>query len=598
MGIQTGRMGQAWLLSTALLLLAIARGCSKLVITPEAAHLVILKGEQLHLRCHDDAESSRGRVRWIREKGRRIEGELKEPEASVILLNFTQTQHMGNYTCENTETREKSFIYVYVKDFSGGAFVRRMVNDLQVRKGEDITLPCLVTDPAVRQLSLQTCNGSSLPATLSYITHPQGGITIRNVSKSYEGCYLCAGVLDGKDVKSSQYNLVVRLVPETVPVISLSRTENMILIQDQEFKLSCSSININHDFDLRWSIPSEVKPEKSQKSNIQPGSGEYQRSITLWIKSVKMNDTGVYRCNARNEKGTSVAAVNLEVYESGFINLTEGEDQVVEVREGESLTLAVEMTSYPKPTDLYWTYNNQELKNTSEHVITLYNQQYRYISELRLVRVHGSEGGVYTFSASHDYASVNHSFIVHVLCKPAIVSQEGPLDGQVRCVASGYPVPKISWYYCELPHTRCSHLVNATQADEEVAMVTVSGPEFGRSEVESRLNITKGKFHTLECVANTQGEQAFTLYEVMRWCWSADPLKRPTFKKLLERTELLLSESTKHDYLNLSTSGSCEVFIPPGLQRAQRLSSVGSSTASTQPLLLATNDVFLEQHSI
>jgi len=46
-------------------------------------------------------------------------------------------------------------------------------------------------------------------------------------------------------------------VPETVPVISLSRMENVILIQDQGFELTCSSVNINHDFYLNWSIPLE-----------------------------------------------------------------------------------------------------------------------------------------------------------------------------------------------------------------------------------------------------------------------------------------------------------------------------------------------------
>lgn len=61
---------------------------------------------------------------------------------------------------------------------------------------------------------------------------------------------------------------------------------------------------------------------------------------------------------------------------------------------------------------------------------------------------------------------------------------------------------------------RCSLLLNATQADEDVAVVTVSGSEFGRSEVESRLNISKGKFHTLECVAKTQGEHAYTLFSI------------------------------------------------------------------------------------
>uniref|UniRef100_A0A8C1TFG6 receptor protein-tyrosine kinase n=1 Tax=Cyprinus carpio TaxID=7962 RepID=A0A8C1TFG6_CYPCA len=811
---------------------------------------------------------------------------LKEDGASVILLSSTQVQHMGRYTCENTQTEEKSSIYIYVKGgfqcaYSENPFVRSMLDGLLVREGENGTLACLVTDPAVTHLSLLPCTGSALPAGLTYIADPQKGITIRNVSKAFEGCYICAGEMDEKPVKSSQYNLVVRLAP----------IQHIRMI----YEGSC-----------------DTKDWSSDVENLH-----------------------------------------------GFINLTEGEDSVMEVREGESLTLSVEMTSYPRPTKVYWTYNNQQLKNTSEHVITLHNQQY---SELRLVRVHESEGGIYTFSAYHMYASVNQSFTVHVICKPVIVSQEGPVDGQVRCVASGYPVPKISWYYCEPPHARCSHLLNATQADEEFTLVTVSGAKFGRSEVESRLNVTKGKFHTLECVATTQGEQAYTLfsirertvphklftpllscvvstavllsfflvvllykymqkpkyeihwkvidsfdgnnytyidptqlpydpkwefprerlrfgkilgsgafgkvvaatayglcsadtvttvavkmlkpsahstekealmselkvlsfignhinivnllgactvggptlviteyccygdllnflrrkrdaffssktgdgyyknllsqiqegtdngympmrsyqkrsnqtewcddkddlsldtedllsfsyqvakgmdfltskncihrdlaarnvlltqgrvakicdfglarditrdssyvlrgnarlpvkwmspeslfacvytfesdvwsygillweifslgntpypgipvgstfykmiqdgyrmsepefapsevYEVMRWCWSADPLKRPTFKKLVERTEHLLSEITKRDYLNLSTSGSCEVFVPPDLQRAQRLSSVGSSTASTQPLLQATNDVFLEHQSI
>uniref|UniRef100_A0A8C2ECJ7 Mast/stem cell growth factor receptor n=1 Tax=Cyprinus carpio TaxID=7962 RepID=A0A8C2ECJ7_CYPCA len=955
-------MGRVWFLRTVLLLFALPGGWFKPVITPNATHLVIPKGGQLELSCHDDAEMSK--VRWMREKNRKIDGGLKEDGASVILLSSTQIQHMGRYTCENTQTEEKSSIYIYVKD-SENPFVRSMLDGLLVREGENGTLACLVTDPAVTHLSLLPCTGSALPAGLTYIADPQKGITIRNVSKAFEGCYICAGEMDEKPVKSSQYNLVVRLVPETVPVISLSRIENVILIQGQEFVLNCSTININHDISLSWSIPSEAIANRSQNSNILPGSREYKLSTGLSIESVKMTDSGVYRCVARNEKGVSTAPVNLEVYEHGFINLTEGEDSVMEVREGESLTLSVEMTSYPRPTKVYWTYNNQQLKNTSEHVITLHNQQYRFISELRLVRVHESEGGIYTFSAYHMYASVNRSFTVHVICKPVIVSQEGPVDGQVRCVASGYPVPKISWYYCEPPHARCSHLLNATQADEEFTLVTVSGAKFGRSEVESRLNVTKGKFHTLECVATTQGEQAYTLfsirertvphklftpllscvvstavllsfflvvllykymqkpkyeihwkvidsfdgnnytyidptqlpydpkwefprerlrfgkilgsgafgkvvaatayglcsadtvttvavkmlkpsahstekealmselkvlsfignhinivnllgactvggptlviteyccygdllnflrrkrdaffssktgdgyyknllsqiqpsregtdngympmrsyqkrsnqtewcddkddlsldtedllsfsyqvakgmdfltskncihrdlaarnvlltqgrvakicdfglarditrdssyvlrgnarlpvkwmspeslfacvytfesdvwsygillweifslgntpypgipvgstfykmiqdgyrmsepefapsevYEVMRWCWSADPLKRPTFKKLVERTEHLLSEITKRDYLNLSTSGSCEVFVPPDLQRAQRLSSVGSSTASTQPLLQATNDVFLEHQSI
>lgn len=41
----------------------------------------------------------------------------------------------------------------------------------------------------------------------------------------------------------------------------------------------------------------------------------------------------------------------------------------------------------------------------------------RYVTELRLVRVLGSEGGIYMLSASHEDASVDRSFHVYVNSK-------------------------------------------------------------------------------------------------------------------------------------------------------------------------------------
>eukprot|EP00063_Salmo_salar_P090409 XP_014065244.1 PREDICTED: mast/stem cell growth factor receptor kita-like [Salmo salar] len=85
------------------------------------------------------------------------------------------------------------------------------------------------------------------------------------------------------------------------------------------------------------------------------------------------------------------------------------------------------------------------------------------------------------------------------------------------------------------------------------------------------------------------------IYDMMLSCWSEDPLKRPSFRKLVERTELLLSEDTKNVYLNLSYGA-----VLPDQQRAasHRLSSVSSTTASTQPLLLNTADVFLDYDTV
>uniref|UniRef100_A0AAY4AGS0 receptor protein-tyrosine kinase n=1 Tax=Denticeps clupeoides TaxID=299321 RepID=A0AAY4AGS0_9TELE len=498
-------MGHAWFFSASCLLFTSITGWAGPVITPALPELVVLKGSQLLLRCHDDQE---GVVKWQREKGRRIEGEAEESGAAFITVTSAQVQHMGRYTCRNLQTRNLSSIYVYVKD-SENVFLRSMVNDLLVREGESYTLPCLVTDPAVRHLSLHTCGGEPLPPDLTYTASHQRGVFIANISKGHEGCYICSGQLNEGTVKSSQYILNVLHVPERPPNITLSRRENVILTKGQEFELICSTANVNYDFHVKWNLPKDAV-SCQHSSNIQPGSRSYHRSATLRIKSATVTDSGVYRCEARNERGTTTADVRLDVYERGFITLNDPEEAVFRVREGDSLSLKVQLEAYPSPTALSWAYQGVALKNTSEHIITAHRHGY---SELRLVRVHGFEGGIYTFLAHHKDATVNQSFSVHVICKPVIVHHEGPVNGQVRCVASGYPAPKISWYYCEPPHTRCSLLLNATE-EEEAAMVTVSGSDFGRSQVESRLNISRGNYNTLECVATTEGEEVYTLFSI------------------------------------------------------------------------------------
>ena len=74
---------------------------------------------------------------------------------------------------------------------------------------------------------------------------------------------------------------------------------------------------------------------------------------------------------------------------------------------------------------------------------------------------------------------------------------------------------EITLSLCQ-PLNRCSHLPNATQWESlDVAMVTES--VFGRSEVVSRLNVSKEHthYHTLECVATTEeGEEAYTLFSI------------------------------------------------------------------------------------
>lgn len=86
-----------------------------------------------------------------------------------------------------------------------------MVNVILVRAGENCTIPCLVTDPEVTLLALETCDGRPLPSGVRYQSNLQRGVIITNVRKEFEGCYICVGQLGGVKVASSQYTVDVRL---------------------------------------------------------------------------------------------------------------------------------------------------------------------------------------------------------------------------------------------------------------------------------------------------------------------------------------------------------------------------------------------------
>uniref|UniRef100_A0AAQ5XFH2 receptor protein-tyrosine kinase n=1 Tax=Amphiprion ocellaris TaxID=80972 RepID=A0AAQ5XFH2_AMPOC len=298
----------------------------------------------------------------------------------------------------NTRPINPNFLLSVFRSDPLNAFQRTMVNSILVRTGENCTIPCLVTDPEVALLALETCDGRPMPSGMSYTGNPQRGVIINGARKEYEGCYVCVGQLGGVRVVSSQYTVDVRLAPELRPVITLSQKDTVILRKGERFELTCSSSNVNPDFSLKWDFPS-----------------------------------------------TAVRLMKGFIRDPGPIQ--------AHVKEGESLSLRVEFDAYPEPSSLSWSYNGKRLLNTTEHVITVHRRKY---SELRLVRVLGTEGGIYNFSASHEDASVDHSFHVYVNSKPVIIAQEGPVDGQK-------PKFQIQWKVIESIHGNNYIYIDPTQ---------------------------------------------------------------------------------------------------------------------------------------
>ncbi|XP_076583025.1 mast/stem cell growth factor receptor kita isoform X1 [Chaetodon auriga] len=505
-----------WILLSVFLQLTFDPANTKPTITPAGPHIVISLNAPFELRCQGVKA-----MQWQREERPKVRGEKRVDGMSTLHIPRAQPVHMGRYICLEESSQEKASIYVYVKD-PDNPFRKSMVFNILSREGDAASIPCLATDPSLDNLRLQTCSSEALASGLQFSASLEQGIIIHNTQKAYEGCYVCTGRLREQNVRSHDYYLTVKPVPVAPPVIEMQAPKRVILIRDESLSLTCNTSNVNGEIKLKWVAPpgsgAVWYPQQPAKvdgaSRILTEHFTHVRSATLHIAAVRPEDAGRYQCEAENEKGVSSQSVWLDVYEKGFINLTPTNNRTIQVRSGESLPLNVDMEAYPKPHTFSWSFMGQELRNTTDHVISTHSHEYRHSSELRLVRLKMSEGGVYTFQASNGDASVNHTFTIFVISKPEIVSHEGPVDGQVRCVAEGFPAPRITWYYCEQPYARCSQQVNATQEEQNVITVTLFSPMFGKTEVESRVNISRGRFSTLECVATVEGEQAYTLFSI------------------------------------------------------------------------------------
>lgn len=83
--------------------------------------------------------------------------------------------------------------------------------DIVAAEGDTTVIPCLATNPDMKDLNLQKCDGQSLPNSLRYSASLETGVAVEKVRKEFEGCYICVATLEGVTVKSGRYQLTVRL---------------------------------------------------------------------------------------------------------------------------------------------------------------------------------------------------------------------------------------------------------------------------------------------------------------------------------------------------------------------------------------------------
>ncbi|XP_042372530.1 macrophage colony-stimulating factor 1 receptor 2-like, partial [Plectropomus leopardus] len=227
-------------------------------------------------------------------------------------------RHTGTYRCGYTNQsldHLHTWIHLYVKDPTDPSSVfvtpRRLPD---FKEGEDFLFRCLLTDPSVTNLTLQSedgvrARGRGLPSGMKVTFDPRRGALIQEVQVSFRGHYVCSGWRDGTQFKSKPVHLLVTPRLHRPPSVSVSEDE-VVRLEGETFDVTCRASNPSYFYNLTWTHP-QGEPLRVFES-CSPGSCLRKTSM-LRVPAVRLTDGGTYTCKAFNEAGVATETTHLRV---------------------------------------------------------------------------------------------------------------------------------------------------------------------------------------------------------------------------------------------------------------------------------------------
>uniref|UniRef100_A0A8C2JQW3 receptor protein-tyrosine kinase n=1 Tax=Cyprinus carpio TaxID=7962 RepID=A0A8C2JQW3_CYPCA len=361
----------------------------------------------------------------------------------------TSEVSIGNtfYKCRNKLNVESVLVtdpqILFISPSTSVRYVRK--------EGEDLTLPCLLTDPDATDFTFRMDNGSAVPYGMNVTFDPRKGVLIRNVQPGYNADYICRARIKGVEKVSKIFsiNIIPRL--HFPPYVFLKRSEYVKLV-GEKFQISCTTNNPNFYYNITWT-------HSSRKKSMMQGDRLAIESI-LTIPAVQLSDSGNITCTGQNEAGANSSTTHLLVVDEPYIRLIPKLSSElthrglsIEVNEGNDVDLRVLIEAYPPLISHQWetpTSHNQDEHNISEFYCFFFFFFFwncRYEALLFLKRLNFQETGRYTLHVKSSIKNASITFDIKMYTKPvATVRWENVTT--LSCRSYGYPAPSILWYQC------------------------------------------------------------------------------------------------------------------------------------------------------
>ncbi|XP_075041291.1 hemicentin-2 [Mixophyes fleayi] len=392
----------------------------------ETTSVASLLHGSVELKC-DAKGSPPPSITWFKDK-RPI---VSSPRATYreggrsLQLSRVQLTDAGTYTCRannHVGTVEKFYLLeVYVAPHIDGGGVKPLI--IRAVVGRPLDLECSATGHPPPVLSW--LKDGLMVAERDGLQIKDGGrtLSLAAVTESSRGTFTCVAIsLAGE--QTVHYSLEV-LVP---PKVQIAGGSDHI------------TVTVNDPLDLSCHVSGHPTPRVWWLRNGSPVGDQDGLEIldggrTLAIRLIQSGHAGRYTCKAEGDAGTAEAAVNVLVQELPVVRITGSGSVTANLRE--PVVLECDVSGTPPPSVSWWKDQSQLAANGPK---------------LQIESLSVDDEGVYTCVAVNEAGEGRQDVVLNVLVPPNIeptdVNQTvvENLPATLECLASGSPVPVVSWY--------------------------------------------------------------------------------------------------------------------------------------------------------
>ncbi|XP_072552989.1 basement membrane-specific heparan sulfate proteoglycan core protein [Salminus brasiliensis] len=375
--------------------------------------LVVVEGSTTTLHC-DGHGFPKPSISWSKLRAP-LPWKHKIVNGSLILPTVGR-QDSGQYICNVTNHMGTSEATIML-DVETPPYTTLLPDDVAVRVGEVIRLQCLAHGTPPLRFEWSKVDGS-----LPIKAEQQGSdLQINLAAPSDAGTYKCVasnkvGHSEATAKVSVRSPLSVRVSPQ-VDVKALGSA----------VEFTCSAIG-GPDIKLEWLKEGGALPPNH---HVKDG--------VLRIENLEKSNEGIYICRATSAYGQAQdsAKLTIQALPKVMINVR---TSVQTVMVGNSVEFECQAIGEPKPT-IRWSKVGGSLP---DHVQVKGGM-------LRIVQVAEADAGQYRCTATNDVGSVQSTVVLNIQSLPQIAAQPETKEVTVGstavfpCIASGYPVPTITW---------------------------------------------------------------------------------------------------------------------------------------------------------